>query len=125
MQQFKFNVSSLRKNSLWKLSKREFGQFKRQYGNDLTYKDFQIQLDGLFVYFLNDFGLTVNPDGTLVDKNSARYILAQINQTHENEPLYAWMYQKGNGIFSNITFGTRIEFDKYIATKSGNDKCLI
>ena len=117
MQQFSFIVPNLGKNSRWKLSKREFGQFRRRYGLDIKYDNFLNQLNDLFVYYLNDSGLSVNPDGSEVRKESAHYMLAQINQTYNQEPLCAWMYQKGNGVFSNIAFGTRIEFDKEIATR--------
>lgn len=114
MHQLKFKLPDLGKSSRWKLSKREFGQFRRRYGLDITYDNFLNQLNDLFVYYLSDSGLSVNPDGSEVRKESAHYMWAQINQTYNHEPLSAWMYQKGNGVFCNIAFGTRIEFDKEI-----------
>lgn len=112
MPQFEFKAS--RQSSRWKLSKREFGQFRRKYEIDITYEDFLGQLNSMFVYYLNGFGLSVDSNGSVIEKESALYMWAQLYQTYNKEPLCAWMYQKGNGVFHNITFGTRMEFDKEI-----------
>ena len=120
MQQFKIKISE--QCSQWKLSKREFGQFRRNYNLGVSYKDFVNELNGLYVYYLNDIGLSVNLDGSSVEKESAQYMLAQLVRTFDKEPLYAWMYPKGNGEFKNITLGTRTEFDKEIVKNQNKEQ---
>lgn len=112
MQQFKIKVS--RQCHLWKLCKREFGQYKRKYELDISYEDFRKDLDNLHVYYLNELGLTINLDGKPVEKESAKYMWAQLDKTFKTEPLYVWMCHKGKGVFGNIALGTRIVFDKEI-----------
>ena len=113
MQQIKFKVSPL--NDGWKLSKREFGQYRKDYGLDITYANFINYLNDLRVYYLNEFGLSVNMDGSPVKKESAQYMWAQLEKKFNNEPLYVWMSRGGKGKFGNISIGTRIIFDKEIA----------
>lgn len=114
MQQFKIKVSQIRHR--WKLSKREFGQYKRIYEFDISYEDFLKYLDDLFVYYLNELGLSINLNGKPVEKELAQYMWAQLDKTYNKEPLYVWMHQKGDGKFGNIAFGTRTLFDKELIT---------
>lgn len=113
MQQLKFKASPPKYQ--WKLSKREFGQYRKMYGFNVSYVDFLKQLNDLYVYYLNELGLTVNIDGSPVEKESARYMWAQLKKDFYKEPLYVWMYQKGEGEFGNIGLGTRMVFDKELA----------
>lgn len=103
-------------NSLWKLCKREFGQFRRQYKLDNSYEDMLEHLNGLQEYYLNDLGLSVNLDGLPVEKENAKYVWASLSMTYNKEPLYAWMYGNGKGEFHNIVFGTRNDFDREIVS---------
>lgn len=114
MQQFKTKVSHL--HYRWKLSKREFGQYKRKYALDVSYEDFRKYLDNLFVYYLNELGLSINLNDKPVKKESAQYMWAQLDKVYYKEPLYVWMHNKGKGEFGNIAFGTRMLFDKEIVT---------
>lgn len=98
----------------WKLSKREFGQYRRKYKFDYTYEDFLKHLDSLFEYYLNDMGLSINNNGSPVKKELTKYMWAPLGITFEKEPLYVWMYQRGGGIFCCLTVGTKYEFDKEI-----------
>ena len=113
MQQFKIKLSQ--QHHRWKLSKREFGQYKRKYAFDVSYEVFRKYLDNLHVYFLNELGLSINLNGEPVEKESAHYMWAQLDKTFNKEPLYVWMHQKGKGEFANIAIGTRIIIDKEIA----------
>jgi hypothetical protein len=115
MQQFKIKVSQ--KCHKWKLSKREFGQYRRKWGFGVSYEDFLEYLDDLYVYYLNDLGLSINLNGKPVEKESAQYMWAQTDKTFNKEPLYVWMHQKRKGEFANISIGTRTMFDKEIACK--------
>ena len=99
---------------IWKLSKREFGQYRRKYKYVFTYKEFLNHLDNLYVYYLNDRGLSINDDGSPVKKESAKYMWASLGITIEKEPLYVWMYKKRSGIFCCLAVGTKYEFDKEI-----------
>ena len=110
MQQFKTIVSN--HHYRWKLSKREFGQYRKKYAFDVSYEDFLKHLDGLFVYYLNELGLSINLNGKPVEKELAQYMWAQLDKTYNKEPLYVWMHQKGDGKFGNIALGTRLLFDK-------------
>lgn len=103
-------------NSLWKLPNREFGQYRRQYKLDKSYEDMLEHLNGLQEYYLNDMGLSINLDGSSVEKETAIYVLAVLGLTYNNEPLYAWMHGNGKGEFHNIVFGTRKDFDKEIVS---------
>lgn len=114
MQQFKINLSQ--HHLRWKMSKREFGQFRRKYNLDVLYEDFLNYLDSLHVYYLNELGLSINTNGKPVEKELARYMWAQLGKTYNGEPLYVWMNQKGGGVFGNIAFGTRMIFDKELIT---------
>lgn len=120
MQQFKIKVSQ--QHHRWKLSKREFGQYKRKYALDVSYEDFRKYLDNLFVYYLNELGLSINLDGRPVKKESAHYMWAQLDKTFNKEPLYVWMHHKGKGEFGNIAFGTRMIFDKELITNHQNQQ---
>ncbi len=110
MQQFKTKVSH--KHYRWKLSKREFGQYKKKYKLDVSYEEFRKYLDGLFVYYLNESGSSIDSNGKPVEKELAQYMWAQLGKTYNKEPLFVWMHQKGNGKFGNIALGTRLLFDK-------------
>lgn len=114
MQQFKIKVSH--KCYRWKLSKREFGRYRKKYEFDVSYEDFRKYLDGLFVYYLNEFGLSINLNGMLVEKELAQYMWAQLGKTYNKEPLFVWMHRKGDGKFGNIVIGTRLLFDKELIT---------
>lgn len=111
MQNVKFKTPSPKHQ--WKLAKREFGQYRRRYDFDFMYDDFQDYLDGLYGYYLDERGLSVNLDGEPVDKSSAQYMWAQLGISFNNEPLNVWMYKK-NGVFGNIMFGTKPLFDAII-----------
>lgn len=110
------------KTHLWKLSKREFGHFNSMYKLNEKYENFREYLDTLYVYYINNLGLSVNLDGFPVEKERAQYMWAQLNKSFNNEPLYVWMYQKGDGNFGNISIGSRIVFDNEIAKKNTNNK---
>ncbi len=114
MQQIKLKVSP--KNSTWKLSKREFGQFRRKYNFEESYAGFLNYLNDLYVYYLDELGLSINSNGKPVEKELARYMWAQLGMTYNKEPLYVWMHQKGDGKFGNIAMGTLKVFDKEIIT---------
>jgi len=114
MQQIKSKMSP--KNPLWKISKREFGQFRKMYNLEVSYPEFQNYLNGLYVYYLNEIGLSINLNGTPVEKESAQYMWAQLDKTFNGKPLYVWMHQKGGGEYGNISLGTRKTFDKEIVT---------
>ena len=70
MQQFKTKISL--HQCRWKLSKREFGQYRKRYELDVSYEDFLKYLDGLFVYYLNESGLSINLNGKPVEKELAQ-----------------------------------------------------
>lgn len=112
MQQFKIKVSH--RHYRWKLSKREFGQYKRKYALDISYEDFRKSLDNLYVYYLNELGLSINADGNPVEKETAQYMWAQLDKDFNKEPLFVWMRHKRQGEFCNITIGTRLIFDQKI-----------
>lgn len=57
----------------------------------------------------------VDLNGSIVEKESAKYMWAQLEKKFDQEPLYVWMYQKGEGKFGNLCIGTFIEFNKEIA----------
>lgn len=114
MQEFKFKAPS--PNNVWKLSKRDFGQYRRKYGLNTSYLNFIKDLNVLHIYYLNEFGLSVNMDGSPVEKESAQYMWTQLEKKFNNEPLCVWMHQKGKGKFGNISIGTRTNFDKEIVT---------
>lgn len=116
MQQINVKVSY--KNSIWKLSKREFGQFRRKYKLEVSYAEFLTCLNDLYIYYLNKLGLSINLNGTHVEKESAYYMWAQLDKTYNKEPLYVWMHQKGEGEFGNISIGTRKTFDIEIVTNN-------
>ncbi len=103
-------------NSLWKLSKCDFGQFRRQYKFDKSYKEMLEHLNGLQEYYLNDWGLSLNSDGLPVEKEHAKYVWASLGIDYMKEPLFAWMYGNDNGEFHNIFFGTRKDFDMEIVS---------
>ena len=113
MQQIKFKKFS--QDNIWKLSKREFGQYRKMYELHITYADFINHLNGLYIYYLNELGISVNIDGSPVEKELAQYMWAQLEKKFNNEPLYVWMSRRGKGKFGNISIGTRIIFDKEIA----------
>ena len=96
--------------------KREFGQFRKMYNLEVSYPEFQNYLNGLYVYYLNEIGLSINLNGTPVEKESAQYMWAQLDKTFNGKPLYVWMHQKGGGEYGNISLGTRKTFDKEIVT---------
>lgn len=106
----------------WMLSKREFGQYKKEYELGVPYEDFRKYLDNLYVYYLNELGLSINLNGKPVKKEFAQYMWAQLGKTFNGEPLYVWMKQKGNGKFGNIVLGTRKTFDREIVNNLQN-KC--
>lgn len=104
----------------WLLSKREFGQYKKEYELGVPYEDFRKYLDNLYAYYLNESGLSINLNGKPVEKEFAQYMWAQLGKTFNGEPLYVWMKQKGNGKFGNIVLGTRTKFDEEIVKNLQN-----
>lgn len=111
-----FKIKEPRISHKWKLSKREFGQYRRRYRFDYSYENFLKHLDNLFVYYLNDSGLSINVDCSPVKKELAKYMWASLGISFEKDPLYVWMYQKGGGDFCCLTIGTKSEFDKNVKT---------
>lgn len=101
---------------LLRLSSDAFHHAKEKYGIGMTCKELRKYLAKLHTYHLNDFGLSVNLDGSSVEIKTARYLWASLGINYNNEPLYAWMHGNGKGEFRNIVFGTRKDFDKEIVS---------
>ena len=108
----------------WMLSKREFGQYKKKYELGVPYEDFRKYLDNLYVYYLNELGLSIDFNGNPVEKDSAQYMWAQLDEFFNEEPLFVWMRHKGDGKFGNIVLGTRRKFDKEIVKNLQNKTSL-
>ena len=108
----------------WMLSKREFGQYKKEYELGVPYEDVRKYLDNLYVYYLNELGLSIDFNGNPVEKDSAQYMWAQLDEFFNEEPLFVWMRHKGDGKFGNIVLGTRRKFDKEIVKNLQNKTSL-
>lgn len=104
----------------WKLSKKEFGQFKKKYHHEERYQSFLDYLNDLYVYYLNDSGLSINSNNSEVTPETATYMWSQMQISFNNEPLYVWMHQKGGGEYNKIAFGTKREFDRMIISRLTN-----
>ena len=104
------------RKSVWKLPYDVFGHFRKNFGIEIALKDFQIILDNAYVYYLNEMGLSVNTDGSKVEKTSAQYMWTQLDKCKNaaGEQLYVWMIKKGRSSFGNIAFGTKSMFDATI-----------
>lgn len=113
------NTGKEKRTSKWKVSHREFGQFKRKYGFYVLQKKFHDDLDNAHLYYLNEMGLTIHANRKKVEELSAQYMWAQLEgyRTQDGEPLYAWMKSDGKGGFKCIQIGPRGVFDAIIARK--------
>lgn len=111
------------RKSVWKLPNDVFGHFRKKYGVETSLGDFRVILETAYTYYLNEIGLSVNADGSKVDKSSALYMWAQLDKckTTSGEQLYVWMRKKDNGTFGNIAFGTKPLFDKKIVESLKNN----
>lgn len=91
------------------------------YNPTVTMKELEDTLDNTKPYYLNEMGLSVNPDGSDVGKKEASYMWGLLKDwsTPEGEQLYVWEKKcPRDGKFKYITYGTRKDFDMVIARKN-------
>lgn len=99
----------------WKLPTDVFGYYKKTFILDnLKYDEFRDHLNGLHDYYLNEYGLSVNPDGSPIDIYKAQFVWADLGIMYNGEPLFVWMRKKNKGGFYKISIGNRISFDTEI-----------
>ena len=86
----------------------------------ITMKELEDTLNATKPYYLNEMGLSVNPDGSDVEKEEASYMWGLLKDwsTPDGEQLYVWEEKCPDGKFKYITFGTRKDFDMKIAQKN-------
>lgn len=108
-----------KKKSEWSIIK-SLKNLKDIYKPTVTMKELEDTLNKTKPYYLNDMGLSVNPDGKDVEKKEASYMWGLLKDwsTPDGEQLYVWEKKcPRDGKLKNIKYGTRKDFDKVIAQK--------
>lgn len=95
-------------------------KLKVVYMPTITMKELEDTLNATKPYYLNEMGLSVNSDGSDVEKEEASYMWGLLKDwsTPDGEQLYVWEEKCPDGKFKYITFGTRKDFDMRIAQKN-------
>lgn len=115
---FTFKASK-KKHYKWPFFNERVCGFKRLCNKKVSIEELHNILENAHEYFLDEFGLSANIDGSPVNETKAVFKLAQLDEKIEdgNEYILAWMYKHEDGKFKNLEFGTRHDFDKVIARK--------